>query len=65
MNQLLKQVLLVCVCLFASADQAIADSLSDAQVAQHFNDAGNYTKAAGTRQKMHSAKIQGLLINAR
>jgi hypothetical protein len=30
MNKSLKQMLLVCVCLFALTGQAIADSLSDA-----------------------------------
>ena len=43
MNQLLKQVLLVCVCLFALTGQAMADSLSDAK---HAYDAGDYEKAA-------------------
>ena len=42
MNLLLKQVLLVCVCLFALTGQAIADPLSDAQ---HAYDTGNYAKA--------------------
>ena len=42
MNPLLKQVLLVCVCLFALAGQAIADALSDAQRAA---DMGDYAKA--------------------
>ena len=43
MNKLLKQVLLVCVCLFALTGQAIADSLSDAN---REYDAGKYAKAA-------------------
>jgi uncharacterized protein len=43
MNKLLKQVLLVCVCLFTLTGQAIADSLSDANRAY---DAGKYAKAA-------------------
>jgi uncharacterized protein len=43
MNKSLKQVLLVCVCLFALTGQAIADSLSDAKGAY---DAGDYAKAA-------------------
>ncbi len=42
MNPSLKQVLLVCVCLFALNGQAIADSLSDAANAYV---AGNYAKA--------------------
>lgn len=43
MNQLLKQGLLVCGCLFVFAGQAIADPLSDAQRAF---DEGSYIKAA-------------------
>lgn len=43
MNQFLKQLLLVCVCLFALIGQAIADSLSDAKRAY---DAGNDAEAA-------------------
>ena len=43
MDRLQKQVLLVCVCLFALTGQAIADSLSDAKSAYN---AGNYEKAA-------------------
>lgn len=43
MNKLLKQMLLVCVCLFALTGQAIADALSDANRAY---DAGNYAEAA-------------------
>src|SRR5450756_771360 len=43
MNQLLKQVLLVCVCLLALTGQAIADSLSDAKRAYHAKD---FAKAA-------------------
>jgi len=43
MNQLLKHMLLVCVCLFALTGQAMADSLSDAKLAY---DAGDYEKAA-------------------
>lgn len=43
MNPLLKQMLMVCVCLFALTGQAIADSLSDALNAY---EAGNYAKAA-------------------
>ena len=43
MNQLLKQVLLVYVCSFALIEQAMADSLSDAN---HIYDAGDYEKAA-------------------
>ncbi len=43
MKQLLKQVSLVCVCLFALAGQAMADSLLDAQRAYG---AGDYAKAA-------------------
>lgn len=43
MNKLLKQMLLVCVCLFALAGQAIADSLSDAEDAYNAKD---YPKAA-------------------
>src|SRR3989338_555720 len=42
MKQLLKQVLLVCVCIFALAGQAIADLLADAQRA---TDMGAYAKA--------------------
>lgn len=42
MDKLLKCVLLVCVCLFAMIEQAIADSLSDAQLAYF---AGDYAKA--------------------
>ena len=43
MNQVLKQVLLVCVCMFALTGQAMADSLSDATNAYA---AGDYEKAA-------------------
>ena len=43
MNQLLKQLLLVFMCVFALAVQAVADSLSDAQRA---SDEGNHAKAA-------------------
>lgn len=43
MSMLLKQVLLVWVCLFALAGQAIADSLSDAN---RVYEAGDYEKAA-------------------
>ena len=43
MKQLLKQVSLVCVCLFALTGQAMADSLLDAQRAYG---AGDYAKAA-------------------
>ncbi len=43
MNNSLKQVLLVCVCLFALNGQVIADSLSDANRAF---DAGDYAKSA-------------------
>lgn len=42
MNQLLKQMLLICVCVFALTGQAIADSLADAQRA---SDMGDYAKA--------------------
>lgn len=43
MNKLLKQVLLVCVCFFALAGQALADSLSEAN---RVYDTGDYGKAA-------------------
>src|SRR5450756_2584758 len=43
LGHLLKQMLLVCVCLFALTGQAIADSLSDAK---RVYDAGDYAKAA-------------------
>ncbi|MDO8263978.1 MAG: tetratricopeptide repeat protein [Gallionella sp.] len=43
MNMLLKQVLLVFVCFFALAGQAMADSLSDAN---RVYDEGDYEKAA-------------------
>ena len=43
MDQLLKQMLLVCVFLFALTEQAIADSISDAWGAW---EAGDYAKAA-------------------
>src|SRR5450756_814085 len=43
LGHLLKQILLVCVCMFALTGQAIADSLSDAKGAY---DAGDYAKAA-------------------
>src|SRR5450759_299058 len=43
LGHLLKQMLLVCVCLFALTGQAIADSLSDAK---RVYDAGDYEKAA-------------------
>lgn len=42
MYKLLQQVLLVCVCVFAMAGQALADSFSDAKRAY---DAGNYAEA--------------------
>lgn len=42
MTQLLKQVLLICFCLFALTEQVIADSLSDARRAY---DEGNYSEA--------------------
>lgn len=43
MNVLLKQALLACVCIFASAGQATADSISDAN---RTYEAGDYEKAA-------------------
>ncbi len=43
MNQLVKQVLLVCVCFFVLPEQAIADPLSDAN---RVYDSGDYGKAA-------------------
>jgi TPR repeat protein len=43
MNKLLKQLLLVCVCLFALSGQATADSLPDAERAYNAKD---YAKAA-------------------
>lgn len=43
MSRLLKQLLLICVCVFALALQAAADSLADAIRA---SDEGNYAKAA-------------------
>lgn len=43
LNQLLKQVLLICMCLFALTGQAMADALLDAANAYS---AGDYTKAA-------------------
>lgn len=43
MGQFPKRMLLVCVCLFALAGQAMADSLSDAKSAY---DAGDYEQAA-------------------
>lgn len=43
MNKSLKQMLLVCACLFALTGQAIADSLSDANRAY---DTGDFAKAA-------------------
>ena len=43
MNMLLKQVLLIFVCFFALAGQAMADSLSDAN---RVYDEGDYEKAA-------------------
>lgn len=42
MNKLLKQILLVCVCFFALAGQAMADSLSEAN---RVYDTGDYEKA--------------------
>jgi len=42
MNQLPKQMLLVCACMFSLVGQTAADSLSDAQRA---SDMGNYAKA--------------------
>lgn len=43
MNMLLKQMLLVCVCIFALSGQSIADSLAEAN---HVYDAGDYENAA-------------------
>ncbi len=43
LSQLLKQVLLVCICLFVLSGQAIADTLSDAKRA---DSAGDFVKAA-------------------
>lgn len=43
MDQLLKQVLLLCVCFFVLSGQAMANSLSDAN---RIYDAGDYEKAA-------------------
>ncbi len=45
MNQLLKQLLLVCVCLFALNGWAIADSMSIKNDAYRALTAGNYAKA--------------------
>ena len=43
MNQVQKQMMLVCLCVFTLTGQATADPLSDAQRA---SDMGDYTKAA-------------------
>jgi uncharacterized protein len=49
MNQRMKQLLLVCVCLFALIMQVLADSLSDSENAldaERALDACDYAKAA-------------------
>lgn len=45
MNKFLRQVLLVCVCLFAFTGQAMADSQKDAALADLAYTAGNYGEA--------------------
>jgi uncharacterized protein len=60
MNQSLKQMLCVCVCLFALTGQAIADSLSDANRAY---DAGKYAKAAKLFKPLAENGNAGAQIN--
>jgi len=61
MNQIKKQLLLVCVCVFALNGQAIASELSDATAAYK---AGNFSKAASLfipLAKRGEAQAQGFL----
>jgi TPR repeat protein len=61
MNQSLKQVLLVCVCLFALNGQAIADSLSDATLAFKAKDYENAAKLIRPLAEQGNADAQSKL----
>ena len=60
MNQSLKLMLLVCVCLFVLTEQAVAESLSDANRAY---DAGKYAKAAKLFKPLAENGNAGAQIN--